>query len=309
MLNHYGAVEVIGWPLDKVRIEVKKTSEKDQSYEVDQSDNKFEIRTSLGKNLFLAEKLKARETESKSGMDLLIRAPAHVPLTILSKNSKIIVHNWSSTVDISAQSGMIKLQNMNVPSVRVACPECEVKVEQAKGTVKISGGTGNITLKEITTQDLFAESSSGTLSLEQVSGSGILVTDSGELRAKKLEGQFAFKSRSASVLLTETKGSIHGETKSGNIHVEVKDWKSSDKQLISSEEGSIHVSLPPSFAGEIEAVSQLGKLNIDFPLEKIETKKVYGPEPMNHFSGRSGRGGELLSIQSTKGNIWLLQAI
>ncbi|MCM0605988.1 MAG: DUF4097 family beta strand repeat protein [Xanthomonadaceae bacterium] len=309
ILNHYGAIEVQGWSLDKVRVEVKKSTNGNLSFEVDQSENKFEIRTTAGKNQFLAEKIKTRSKLPEGGIDLLVRAPAHVPLTLLSKNSKIVLKGWGALTEISASHGDIKIENITSPVTRIACPDCKIRIGDAKGTIKISGGKGNIDLKQIESQDLFIESTSGIVNLEQVSGSGILVTDSGQMRAKKLEGQYAFKSRSAEVLLTETKGSIHGESRSGNIHIEVKEWTSLDKQLISSEEGSIHVSLPPSFSGEIEAVSQMGKLNMDFPLTKTVAKKIYGPEPMNHYMGKAGRGGELLSIQSTKGNIWLLQAI
>lgn len=311
ILNHYGSIEVQGWSLDKVRIEVKKTPPESHSlgFEVDSSGNKFEIRTTAGKNLFLAEKLKTRSQLNPGGIDLLVRAPSHVPLTVLTRKSKIFLRGWASQTEVSSSEGEIRVESAHCPQLRVACPDCAIKIEDFKGTIKIAGGKGDIDLKRIESQDFFIESSSGKISMEQVSGSGIFVTNSGELRGKKLEGQYAFKSRSGEVLLTETKGSIHGESRTGNIHIEVKEWQSLDKQLISTEEGSIHVSLPPSFSGEIEALSQLGKLNLDFPLQRTVAKKIYGPEPMNHFTGKAGKGGELLSIQSTKGNIWLLQAI
>ena len=93
--------------------------------------------------------------------------------------------------------------------------------------------------------------------------------------------------------------------KTGDITATIRNWEFTDKALIETTRGNINLTFPQRFSGEVDLWSVHGKVDLDFPLEKLQNSTNFGPEPDNHLVGRSERVASCLRCLRTQETISL----
>ena len=123
-------------------------------------------------------------------------------------------------------------------------------------------------------------------------------TVNGELEASQLHSDVALKTVNGSVTFS-TSGGARASTVNGSIKGEMgrADW--SDTLEMSTVNGGITLTLPPTLSTDVKATTVNGDINTDFPMT------VTGRVSRRRVEGTIGGGGRLLSLESVNGSITL----
>jgi hypothetical protein len=315
--NARGSLHVQGWALDKVRVKAKRRAEagsvEDAKKLLSAVDIRFshsgddiEVSAEYGKGLVLAERVRERE-HPKTSMDLVIYAPANLALSVWTVQGKASVKRWNARAEVRTAGGAIEVEDLKAENLSILCPSCSMQVRRVKATVRCIGGSGTIDIANVDGEHLYVETDQGAVSVAGAKGEQLYVSKSGKVSGKDLEGRIEFHTASGAVSITEARGYLSGRTESGDIYAKMRAWQFSDKALIESIRGSVSVTMPSTFSGDVEVWSVQGKASVAFPVEKLRRQDLVGPEPANRLSGRVGRGGELLKLHSETGNVSLLK--
>jgi DUF4097 and DUF4098 domain-containing protein YvlB len=169
------------------------------------------------------------------------------------------------------------------------------------------GGTGPIQLRNSKSKQVYVETSRGAIDADGVVGEQLYVTKEGAVSGRALGGRIEFHTQSAPVEIVESVGFLSGNTVTGSILARMREWEFSDKAVIESARGSIRLSLPRDFSGEVDVGSGTGRVEMGFPVEtgaKGET-----PISLRRRVGRVGDGGELLRVFSRSGDVQVVKGI
>lgn len=331
LTNAYGPVSIQGWSLDRIRIKIRKHWKTQEpvvyaraqplpaelvkkldrlDVQIHPQKNRIEVIGSVGSGLGLEEKLKFRKEELPM-LELQIRAPSHLALQIFSSHpAGVKVSAWNSNLEVQAKEGTIELNEIASKTALISCESCALSGRALSGVFRVSNRSGSIDLRGVKSEDCFLETQDGAITLRELRGQAQVVSDSGEIRVNRFVGEVEFKTRSGNVHFSEARGSVFGSTETGDVHAEMRDWRAPEKSSIQSDSGSIHLTLPDFFAGELDVGSETGKVHMGFPLMNSREKEVYGPMPPNRFKGVVGNGlGELLKVFSKTGSVWVVRGI
>lgn len=308
--NSRGDIAVEGWAQDKVRLKVKKraiAATDDEARRLFSSldvrhrmiDGNVELLAEYGRGLSLEERLRERRNP-RTRMEIAILAPVSRPLRIWTLDGKVTLKNWRGAVEIRSGSGSVQVESFRGESLSVYCPSCSIRLDSVNGSVRCIGGSGSVTLRQVSGPHVYVESASGGVSAEGVAGEQLYVTQTAQVNLRKARGQIEFHTREGAVSLVEGNGSVSGRTRSGDISVKMLAWEAKDKSLVESASGDIDMDLPITYAGEVDARSGKGELEIGFPLLNATSRPgVTG----KHMNGVVGGGGEILRIQSEQGAV------
>lgn len=331
MTNAYGPISVQGWSLDRIRIKIRKRWRTDEPLifvksspypetlqkQLDSLDvqilsqkDRIEVIGSAGHGLSIEDKLKFRK-QALPVLELVVRAPSHLALQLFASHPEgVKVSAWSANVEIQGTDGSIDIQEVSSRNSQIACSGCVLSGRALSGKWKFFDKAGTIDLKDVKSDALFAETESGSIVLRDFRGKASLVSETGEVRVNRFAGEVDFRTKSAPVQLSEGRGTVLGGTESGDIHAEMSEWRNDEKTAVQSESGSIHLTLPDVFSGELDVGSESGKVFVGFALMNNQEKEVYGPIPPNRFKGAVGTGlGELVRVFSKTGSVWVLKGM
>ena len=142
------------------------------------------------------------------------------------------------------------------------------EIETVNGIIKVYGSKG----------DMVLESTNGNISVSNVNGSISCETVNGNITAVENKGV---------VLLTTTNGNIKTDLYS----------LPSDGININSVNGSINIAIKDGLAGNLQAETVHGKVNVtDLNIKEIESTKIF-------YRGTLGTGGPDIKIETVNGNI------
>lgn len=312
--NMRGNIVVQGWAMDKIRVKAKRKAIVDTQEQANalfaavdfrhhSTQDNIELSAEYGRGLSIQDRLKERENP-KTSMEMLVYAPAHLKLRVWAVDGSVYVKGWNSDLEVRTASGPITVENLKSDSISLLCSACAMQVKSAKGSLRCMGGTGPISIQDVVGAHVYSESSSGSMKITGVSGEQLYVSKSGAISGGKLQGRIEFHTQQAPVQIEDSRGFLSGRTETGNIVARMKDWVFSDRALIESIQGSIHLDLPQRFSGDVDVWSLSGQAVVDFPMTSDGVpKSSIGPEPANHLLGRVGTGGGLLKVFSERGDI------
>jgi hypothetical protein len=172
----------------------------------------------------------------------------------------------------------------------------QVRIEAGGGRIRASGPESNqnspldqdwrwaVSFEVFTPQNT-------NLKLESHNG-GITVSD--------VRGRIDLESHNGGVRLTRVSGDISGSTHNGAVQVELDGTVFDGRQLeLSTYNGAVTLSLPSSFSASIEARTDRGRLDSDFPVN------VRGRIDQRNLNFNIGSGGPLIKLSTHNGGIRL----
>ena len=123
-------------------------------------------------------------------------------------------------------------------------------------------------------------------------------TVNGQVEANRLHGDVALTTVNGSVTFSTT-GGARASTVNGSIKGEMgrADW--SDTLEMSTVNGGITLTLPPTLSTDVKATTVNGDIHTDFPMTTT------GRITRRRVEGTIGGGGRLLSLESVNGSITL----
>lgn len=181
-------------------------------------------------------------------------------------------------VDLRTGGGSVQVRDLNA-SVHAHTSGGGAVVRDVAGAVSLSTSGGGIQAKHIT--------GSGELSS---SGGSVDVTDS--------VGDLELSTSGGGAQLLNDDGKIHAVTSGGSIRA---DLRANRGISLDTSGGGITLLLPPDTQGSIEARSDGGGIQVDFPLS---TTQIDGD---NHLAGTIGGGGPPIDLHSSGGGIRVAQ--
>jgi DUF4097 and DUF4098 domain-containing protein YvlB len=172
-------------------------------------------------------------------------------------------------------------------------------VKVPKG-VKLAVGSGNGDVAVSgATEDVRASSGNGRV---RVSAGGPVdaSTGNGDVSVDRAGGPVRASSGNGRVVVATTKGPVNASSGNGDVQVSMDALADvSDDMELSSGNGTITVTVPDDFGGELDASTGSGRFYSDFPIT------VRGRIDPRHVRATIGKGGRRLTMRSGNGDVEL----
>ncbi|MEK6579447.1 MAG: DUF4097 family beta strand repeat-containing protein [Bdellovibrionota bacterium] len=316
--NNRGSITVQGWAFDKIRVKARRRV---VAKDLDDAkllfaaadirfrtlgDGSVELSAEYGKKLDIEQRLRERENP-KTTMDIVVFAPANLALRVWALDGKVFIKNRVAPVEVRTSTGPILIENVRGETISALCSSCTISVHAIQGNLRCMGGSGDIDVIDVKGNNIYAESTTGSIRLARVQGEQLIVSKSGAISGRAQSGYVQFHTQQAPVEILDASGFLTGKTDSGNIVAKMRSWRFEDKGLIESAKGSITLTLPSNFSGDLDVKSILGRASVGYSLQNPGERISMGPEPANHLAGRIGDGGEILKVFSESGDIQILR--
>ncbi len=157
-------------------------------------------------------------------------------------------------------------------------------------------GNGEITI-ERAGADVTAMTGNGSIHVGETAGRVNVSTGNGDVQVDAANGPVSASTGTGRVSVVTARGAVSANTGTGDIDVRMKGGPIDGDMRFISGSGSIHVTLPASFNGRIDATSGTGTLRSDFEI------KVQGRLNAQHVRGTIGEGGPLIRMSTGSGSI------
>ena len=160
--------------------------------------------------------------------------------------------------------------------LRVATGNGAIAVERAGGEVVASTGNGRVRVE-------------GTEGKVQVN------TGNGEVQVRDAKGAVRVSTGNGDVNVTTAEGPVDVRSGNGDIDVKISTLRARDDMAFHTGSGDVHLTLPASYNGELDATTGNGSIRSDFDL------KVKGQLSPRHVRATIGEGGPLLRMTTGNG--------
>lgn len=222
-------------------------------------------------------------------------------LTVNSDYSTLTVSKVMGFVDVTNKSGKIKIKS--VDGVRVDGLYSGIEISSVSGksnrTIDIKGQSGRLDLVDVV-GDVNIDNPYSTMTLRNIRGHVNLESQSARIDANNITGNW--KSATPYSTLTIfglTAQNIQIRNQSNPVEVELASKPT--KVEILNEYGSVALTLPNGFEGNVRLKATYGKVRSNLPIEI---------EDMGSGAialGKMGSGGGSMRIETTSGNIKVMQ--
>jgi hypothetical protein len=164
-------------------------------------------------------------------------------------------------------------------------PSSRLTVLLPKG-VRLYANTGNgdVTIEKAS-NDVEVRSGNGDVRISLTAGRVDVTTGNGELEIDGATGPVSATTGNGRVYVVTATGPVTVRTGNGEIDVRMRALSGSSDMTFSTGNGAVRVSLPSTFAGEIDASTGHGDFTSDFEI------KVLGRLNPRHIRGTIGEGG------------------
>jgi DUF4097 and DUF4098 domain-containing protein YvlB len=170
---------------------------------------------------------------------------------------------------------------------------------------------------------LTAFSGDGSITIEDINGKINLKTNDGSIRASRVAGEIVVRSGDGSIRVDRAEGKLDLETEDGSITVEAKpnalrarttdgsirmeiepDSAMSEDWDVQTADGSVTLSLPTTFNGELDAETRDGAVRANHVAVKNETREGEDREERRRtLKATFGSGGRTLRVRTGDGSI------
>jgi DUF4097 and DUF4098 domain-containing protein YvlB len=159
-------------------------------------------------------------------------------------------------------------------------------------------GNGDLTIDRAGA-DLSAATGNGDVMIGQTTGRVNAATGNGDIEVNEASGPVKATTGNGRVRVNTSSGPVSASTGNGPIDVVMKQIPNAGDMSFTSGSGSISVTLPADYNGEVDMVSGTGSLRSDFPIN------VIGRLNPQHIRGTIGKGGPLLRMATGSGSLEL----
>jgi Putative adhesin len=141
------------------------------------------------------------------------------------------------------------------------------------------------------------QTGNGAVHVGETEGRVSVGTGNGEVEVESARGPVRAQSGNGRIFVSTSEGPVSAQTGNGDIDVRMKTLSDAADMHFQSGSGSIRVTLPSNFNGQLEASTGNGELRSDFEIE------IRGRLDPRHMRGVIGRGGRLIRMQTGNGRI------
>jgi hypothetical protein len=223
--------------------------------------------------------------------------------TIHSNYSTITANSIVGLLDIQTKSGKIRakgVEGLNVDADYTAVEVSDVSGKASKEIV-VSGRSGSLRLEDAV-GSLKIVNPYSKVDLRNIRGNVDLSTTSSRVTAEEIVGDWHSSTEYSSVTLRGLSAQrVTMLNKSNPIDVQLKTVPS--RIEIRNEYAGVTVSMPPGFSGDVDLNATYGNVETNFSLDR---KKSFGGAG-GYAVGKVGSGTGKISIETTSGNIKLMQ--
>jgi hypothetical protein len=318
-LQHdFGDVTIQGWSQDLIRVRLKKTVTADSQEIATENATRFnlvsletpkaiELRVGTPLGTDLLTKLRNRQKKKDVRVDLEIKAPLNLGLTlVLGAGKKLSLNQWKGEVRINGSNGRIELSKLKLnQTLSVHCPDCAISVVDSEFSGSILGGNQKIDFQKVkaTSKPLMVFSRNGEIALAETEGEIQVRSEAGSISGKNHRGDLHVQTDSGSISLDAMSGEIDAQTISGAIRCDLQ--KPGDLIEMKSKDGAIAISVPADFNGALDLQSVQGTVDSEFLIkEKKNRMDEYGPSIKGKVLGVvGGRESPMITAVSETGGI------
>lgn len=259
-------------------------------------------------------RITVRVPQVESGhADLVIDLPRGVTLTVTSNHGDVRVSAMHAPVMVNANGDSVDLSGLTGPVVaHLHNDSINFSVHSVTGPVTVDGRAGDVNVSDVHGDVSLGGSYSGKTHMERVDGAvhfhtyrtdfsmarldGELDMDTGsDLSADQLLGPVVLKTSDRNITLERVQGNVLVKNRDGSVTLtNTSPLGSID---VENHNGSVDVGVPASAGFVVKASTRHGDVKNDFALP------THGSDDSPGLDGTVGRGGVLVSIETTDGDV------
>lgn len=171
--------------------------------------------------------------------------------------------------------------------------EVEIEIATEDGRIAIEGIDGRVR----------ADSGDGRILIERASGELRLRTDDGSIVGRDLDAAIDAATDDGGIELEGAFRRLRAVTADGSIHIDCREWRTTEGWMVRALDGAIEAVLPAEAAADIDATVSDGR--IESRLDAFESSSR--GENDRRLRGMLGGGGPLLLFSAMDGRIELSQ--
>lgn len=247
----------------------------------------------------LRDVAQSASVESKSGK--LTAENINGDLTVRADYSTIVASHVKGMLNVETKSGSLRAQD--IKGLTVDAPYSTVEATGITGIpgkeVSVAGQSDPIALEAVS-GNVVVNSPYSSISLRGIQGSVNVSTKSGRVTADDVSGDWSAKTEYTSLDLRRLRSrSVTITNKSANVDLDLAVVPNT--LTVRNEYGSVSVSVPKGYSGDITLDAEYGSVETDFPI-RVKNKGSSG-----YAIGKVGSGTGSISIETKSGNIELTQ--
>ena len=166
--------------------------------------------------------------------------------------------------------------------------------------LKVATGNGELTLENVG-GDVQASTGNGRVRITGTDGSVKVSTGNGDVDVRGAKSAVHVSTGNGRVNVSTSDGPVDVHTGNGDIEVVMSALRAKDDMTFSSGSGSVRVTLPAGYNGELDASTGNGELRSDFDL------KIEGRMNPRHVRATIGDGGPRLRLSTGNGRLAILK--
>jgi DUF4097 and DUF4098 domain-containing protein YvlB len=317
IVNDRGAVNVSISNNDKIEITAHKKIRAEGQDEANKWNEQTKPQINVSRNLITVNANTRGAGDHPVTVDLNVSIPRKAAVTVAAQRGDVNVMGRDGNVEISNQRGDVSVDdvngdlNLNMDHSSVNVGHSTVRVSQVSGDVSVQGRSDDVTISDVKggvrLNGEFTDSlklskigkavsfKSSRTDLELAKLAGDLDTDSDTLRADNITGPLRVSTRSKDITLQAVSGDARIQNENSGVALGLK---SAGNVQIDNRNGDITVGVPDKLGFKVDARSQGGEVQADFPGVRVTNDDNGGKA-----SGAVGNGAIHLVLNSEHGNI------
>ncbi|MBS1823486.1 MAG: DUF4097 family beta strand repeat protein [Acidobacteria bacterium] len=255
-----------------------------------------------------------------SRADISITVPAAAPSTVFSNRGDVRVASIKAPVNVTSNHGDITITGITGPvTARINNGDSSFSAHSVTGPVSIQGRARDLSFSEIAGTATMDGEFFGTTHLQHITGNIRFHTSRTDLRFGRLDGEveispnadlsvdqaigpLTLATRNRNITLDRVAGDVSVTNRNGSV--DVTSAPPLGNVTIENRNGTVGLTLPEHSGFVVQAETTNGDLENDFDLSQT------GSDDSNHksYSGTVGKGGPLVRITTSQGDINLKKA-
>lgn len=166
--------------------------------------------------------------------------------------------------------------------------------------LRVATGNGAVSVERVG-GDIQASTGNGPVRVDGTDGSVRVSTGNGDVDVRGAKASVRVSTGNGRVTIATADGPVEASSGNGDIDVSMTQLKARDDMTFSTGSGSVRVTLPAGYNGDLDASTGNGELRSDFDL------KIQGRMNPRHIRATIGEGGPKLRLTTGNGRLEVLK--
>jgi hypothetical protein len=164
-------------------------------------------------------------------------------------------------------------------------------------SVKVATGNGAISIERVS-GEVQASTGNGRVHVAGTEGTVRVSTGNGAVDVRDARAPVQVSTGNGDVMVATAAGPVDARSGNGDIDVRISALRAQDAMRFSTGSGSVHLTLPANYNGELDASTGNGEVRSDFAV-----KVTSGRVDRRRIRGTIGSGGPLLRLSTGNGGL------